>query len=725
MRAWRFRFSAFGLLLVSVFTLGPLTKGVEWIANSLGARPAPLPASIEGQFVRKGQYWEIPAPRGFPQPRLWGSWAGPGRTGTLRVGPISADSDFNLFITGYPHAAGIALEVINERTGEKLPIHSPDPDGRWVPAKVPLPDHWRSDPVSLLARDDGEGENEWIGVSEPYRWFLETRFSAQLCVALLVAGFFLPPLAVCCRIGSAIGAEGAWRLLAGIGLLLLTSYVLFWITYANPAAGTCASAFAVTGSMYWLARRISAARSIWHAIRADLFVVAVIAFLTLAIAHIHQHNSDFLTLAQNRFQPSLPIDNALPLEVASRWIKGDHTVDLGSGWLVGDRPPLQAAIIAWVLPFADAVGVDRGDTAGIVGLFLQLLWVPVALQFFRETAVSASRSLIACLSLSLAGFFLLNSFYSWPKLLAGSLVVCAFILVCSPGLRNARWAVLLGALLVALGYLAHGGVAFSLLAALPWIFWRIMKGQGRVWAQAFLLVIVVVSPWWTFQKVISPPGDRLLKWHLAGAEKPDQRPFTEILIEAYTSRSLNDHWGHKLVSLRDQLGRNWSSFLPWESGQIKLRRSMEFFYLGNTLGLWLFALVPAIALAAGRGRDTACVSTHLLAWAGCTIPLWCVLMYQGGQAIVHQGSYAVPLTLFFVSARLAFNSTPLLGLFALAGSVSWFVGTWMAPPAFPEGPDNALAWLGVATGAWVAATLGFAIRKAPPELVSSPRTRVP
>ena len=47
------------------------------------------------------------------------------------------------------------------------------------------------------------------------------------------------------------------------------------------------------------------------------------------------------------------------------------------------------------------------------------------------------------------------------------------------------------------------------------------------------LLFVVLLPWVLYQKVYDPPGNRLLKWHIAGVIDVDSRGFLEALYQSY------------------------------------------------------------------------------------------------------------------------------------------------------------------------------------------------
>ena len=70
-----------------------------------------------------------------------------------------------------------------------------------------------------------------------------------------------------------------------------------------------------------------------------------------------------------------------------------------------------------------------------------------------------------------------------------------------------------------------------------------------VWAGAAMSFVAVYLPWFIFQKFIDPPGDRLLKWMLAGHIPPTEKGFREVLWDAYGSLTLDTWVDGRLANL--------------------------------------------------------------------------------------------------------------------------------------------------------------------------------
>ena len=71
----------------------------------------------------------------------------------------------------------------------------------------------------------------------------------------------------------------------------------------------------------------------------------------------------------------------------------------------------------------------------------------------------------------------------------------------------------------------------------------------RVWVVAAASFLATYLPWLVFQKVIDPPGDRLLKWMLAGHTQPTDRSFVDVLSSAYANIKFDDWVDGRLANL--------------------------------------------------------------------------------------------------------------------------------------------------------------------------------
>jgi hypothetical protein len=111
---------------------------------------------------------------------------------------------------------------------------------------------------------------------------------------------------------------------------------------------------------------------------------------------------------------------------------------------------------------------------------------------------------------------------------------------------------------IGLALLSHGGIAFTVIA-LGIILLATRRFPPSLSAFSCILMLsLFLLPWRIYQKFYDPPGDRLLKWHLAGVRKLDSRLFSQLLTEAYTKPGTRVIIQNKIENMRTLLGPS-----PW------------------------------------------------------------------------------------------------------------------------------------------------------------------
>jgi hypothetical protein len=233
---------------------------------------------------------------------------------------------------------------------------------------------------------------------------------------------------------------------------------------------------------------------------------------------------------------------------------------------------------------------------------------------------------------------------------------------------------------------------FSLLALAPLtLLMRPTKSTLAVSIGAFLLII---APWMCYQKFYEPPGNRLLKWHLAGVIPIDNRGTWETLYTSYHDIS----WGTALQNKQANLNILFKDgplhgfdFSPSHAGG---NRAAEFFHFFRALGLgsWLLLTLPWLVWRLYRinPNDPLARSTALLAsWSALTLVAWILLMFGPGTTIIHQGSL-VPLLLFWALpvVMLARWNGSMVALIAIA-QMFLFISVW-APANSTTSPHLAI-----------------------------------
>ncbi len=291
-------------------------------------------------------------------------------------------------------------------------------------------------------------------------------------------------------------------------------------------------------------------------------------------------------------------------------MNGHVTRPLLADWLSSDRPPLQTGLylsqrryFVHELPYT------------VVSIVVQSLWILSLWLLLKAYGIRRRAAGLILLVCVLNGFVFLNNFYTWPKLLAASYVLgfaalllpSQFYLLC----RN-RWpfAALAGAMF-ALGMLSHGGSMFGIAGVvLACVFLR-RTVDFKLFSVVLGSTVLLYLPWTLYQRFYEPPGDRLLKYHLAGVEEINPHSFGQVAAEAYGKLTVHDWISGRfdnLLTIVDHQGDYWRALAALVAGFVQsgdharsavatnasVLRGINFFYLFPSMGPLLFALVALV-----------------------------------------------------------------------------------------------------------------------------------
>ena len=630
-----------------------------------------LAATTEGHFTEGGG-WFKGEPFVTHQPvRAWGSWNGSDEnTGSLTIGPFPAPAQLRFAVGGYPPYPGNTLRVERVGSGEQLVIQAPAVGERWRVIDQPLPAAWLGQPIQLVAIDEAKALGGWLAVTEPIRGGVGDGATGlwQSLAAWAINGVLLGALwlAAVRTLAPRRLVPAPWLPLVALGVVAALAHATFWVYFAHPTAGIVVSLLILLGGFAGCWRSVAPDPESAAETGAVARLTLLIGLLYLALLHLLPSSLDFYHLAANRFRSGLPTDNELPHEVASRLYAGEPLRRTEVDWLSSDRPPLQSGwqLLTW--PILAQLEIAPRPASGTASMWFQLSWVAAAYGLLRALRLDRRRAVAWVAVIATSGFFLQNTTFTWPKLSAAAFACGAFGLwMLPPPETRGRRTILIGAALAALAWLSHGGVAFSFLVLAPWILWRCRRDEWRAWLLAALVFGGFATPWVAYQKFYDPPGNRLLKWHLGGQVPKDPRGTWQTVRENYAALSWREIWANKQQNLAMQVSGRWEALVEFDPEHAIDRRNQEFFVTARALTWWIFglALFPLVWLrlardgrarglmaigSAGLQPESALGRMHvaLFTWTVATIPLWCLLLFAGGGAVIHQGSYATMLTAF-------------------------------------------------------------------------------
>lgn len=356
---------------------------------------------------------------------------------------------------------------------------------------------------------------------------------------------------------------------------------------------------------------------------------------------------------------TLPVDAAIPSMLATWFAEdGERAPLLEGDWLPGDRPPLQAglllmmrALLAPLTPLLSAADAERGvDFAASVGV--QLCWVAGVVALLWSLGYGARTTVATIAFVGAVPTTYINTVFTWPKLLAGGFAVAGVgVLIAALREREGRVAaVVLASAASAFALLAHGAAAFVIPLSVSLAVFTLVRMPTRraLWTATAAVgaAAAVYLPWMFFQRIVSPPGDRLLKWHLAGVVRVDDRSLLTALVDQYASTPLDELVGARLSNLttafRLDLFAGWD---VWNPGWLDRMQHAQFFSTTAALGIGSVLLIAMLVRAALDRRlwkrDEALRDGVKVVGAtvACML-LWALLLFSPEAATVHQGSQA-------------------------------------------------------------------------------------
>ncbi|WP_327010779.1 hypothetical protein OHA72_27985 [Dactylosporangium sp. NBC_01737] len=370
-------------------------------------------------------------------------------------------------------------------------------------------------------------------------------------------------------------------------------------------------------------------------------------------------------------------DNILPQIFADNIHHGDPRT-ITWDWQGSDRPPLQSGVQLLQAPLTESTSW-RIMSYEVLTVLLQAMWLPALWGLFRALKVSTRTFALVAAVCTCTGLFFFNSVFTWPKLLPAALV----ILACGVWFfdRRGPWSWVIGGLAAGAAMVAHGGVVFTLV---PIGVALLLPRHRPSWTSLLVAVaaaLVMLAPWQAYQRLYDPPGDRLLKMHLAGIPLPDERSLGELLRTRYGEDGISGTIANKTANLTTVLGVQNVQYHLIGKGRTGIARDEEFRYLILCFGAFTLGwLVLLTRRGRQRVREAADPDRLRLVFglAGASLLLWILLMYGPATTRLHQGSYATML-LLFAGLGVLFSALPKWVTRAgLALQAAYFALIWVA-----------------------------------------------
>lgn len=602
---------------------------------------------------------------------LWSSWAKNAKSqGKLVTPEFSAPAFLSFFIAGYPSEGGNGIYIQDVVSGEILAVPKKAADRHWLKVVIRLPEKWRNRAIRVIAMDVSQNPRGWMGISTPFStntisWiqylFLEKMLVFILLFFLLAAAIHF--LASCFILGEFLypnqGLSSSFFLMYGFLVYVLASYILFWWYFFSSGLGCALSFFFLMLPLALLFNNSFRQRTIQRLRDPDIriplfFMAAASVFYVLLLYGIREIPFDFNWLDHTFLRFGLAGDNLIPRLYAERLFEqADLRPPIMGDWLSSDRGPIQPAVLLTQWPLWNLI--DNISPlpnvldfyAQSLGTIFQCIWIPALWLLLRHLNVDQRHSAWIIAALIPSGFLFFHSIYTWPKLAAGAFITLAYCLFMGGAFlgRLPLLSIILASAASAVGFLAHGSAAFSLIGmAAVALHPRFFPGWQKTVA-GMIIFIALLSPYMVYKRVHNPPGNRLLKYHLAGAtgKTADQKTFIEALEDYYGQMTIPDFFQKKKDNIENILGTriDWGGD-PLTQGMDMWRR-MQFWNLIPSLDFlnigWL-----GLALIFLR-RDKKCRRlTVLFLVVFASLSAWVLLI--ASQTGLHHGSYHVMLLLY-------------------------------------------------------------------------------
>jgi hypothetical protein len=532
-----------------------------------------------------------------------------------------------------------------------------------------------------------------------------------------------------------------WLVMSGFTALGACGFIVYWVAFFAPQVisaaawllGVACAVVLALGVMWQRRRHVQ----IVSAVRELAVPLMLVSVLTLAMNAIGLEGAGLgqpSTTMQTRFL-SLPIDNTIPLILANA-VRADQrplATPLYGDWLAGDRPPLQSGIVL----FEDGLTNSQGgqDLAyQVIASLLQSLWLLGMWALLSAAGASRRAMVLVILVCASSGFVLVNTLFAWPKLVAAAFllpVVGALLFQRRPFAHPAAAGVLLGAM-AGFSLLFHGTSVFGLIAVALMLVLARLRLSLKLAAAAAGTIVVLQGSWMLYQHFGSPPGDRLLKWQLAGVVPIDGRTTVQALRDSYGSLGVGGTAHQKLDNLLALAGdplayvksiggviaqmfhvAGGASQAIAESTRTYVVQG--FYYVLESAGLIGIAgtlTLPALLWKRARNTREARIACTLLPCSALGLLAWCLVMYgpPNARTVVHQGSYLLPL-LFMAGATLlvyAVNRILAWAIAIISAVVALAVYAWLDLPALPQGQHPTLSLL-LTAAACIAVSVGVLV----------------
>lgn len=598
----------------------------------------------------------------------------------LRTTPYGPGTEkIVLMVSGYPANAGISLQAVSLDGAVVAPIKTDNVGDSWkaLNLSIPAPVTDRAFAIELV--DKSSSGFGWAGIGQGPTISALSMLThmAPLLGTIVIAHCWLILLALSlpCRWSTSSKVTGAMLAMGMASAITVAAYVL------RADVGTVISGALLAAPVLFFTATRRYGSELLKDLLATNRLLAAPLMLCLLVLWIGLYPFDWdgsdgaVPAARWR---DLPVDAWLPYIFAEMIGRGHITNPMFGDWLSSDRPPLQSGLY---LIFRHVWPDRSGLVYQAVATWAQaLVLVPVYLLLI--SSVAARPRAVILFTIATSSLVILNSLFVWPKLLAATYCAIYHIALFKhpSDQRGSHW--LTAGIAAALAMLCHGGALFVLVGSTAaFLIQRRLPHALPSLVKCGAVAVLLYLPWVLYQRLIDPPGDRLLKWHFAGQIEVSNSTLFQALGAAYSNRSFGGWILDRVGNVRLMTAHTteffadvWSLLANPGPSEIKTVVERSFFF--TSYSMWFASpllLVPILIYLRLRrqgGAPPLPWPPGVVASLGLSLLFWVSVMLLPESTIIHSGAYLGIIFLQMTTLlSLAWCSPPLLYIAVAANTV--------------------------------------------------------
>lgn len=564
---------------------------------------------------------------------------------------------------GNPNGPDTSIYIEDENSRKYIVPKLRTLDRGWVTATVKVPDDFKNK-VRVVASDNSVSEKGWLGIGKIIAVnqveVLNIPIYIQTILFIGLFSFFISAL-----FGFYLKKRNMLDAFVHMSLFVgISSLIVFYSSLYSVQVGQIIS---ILIFLFILKNIVSFNKEIYRVTSlVFLFLVSMMTIILFTAYSDLNGLENFQSISAHRWH-HLPVDNWIPMIFADAVLNGHVPSPLFGSWLSSDRPPLQTGFFLIFSNFS------TGHLAYLVSsVGLQLLVIIFITMLLMRYVKYEGFILGVIILVFFNGFTFVNALYVWPKLISALYQGIAFYYLYQIYLnKNAsKYHYILFGISSSLAFLSHGGSVFYLLA-LSILFLFIIKNKTDMKRlfYGFVSALIVYLPWVIYQKLIDPPGDRLLKWHLAGQMHVSDDSFLKLFFDYYDKLSLSK-WLDTQVRHYEQIFNslyfNISNFSTISNREFlsNIFRSFDYSFLFFSVFFIVFFWLSK--------KQSAQIKTLIVLFLGSYfiyILIWSLVLT--GNTVIHHGAYFAWFSGFIGIALIIYNINRFI--FYIFGILNLFV----------------------------------------------------